>query len=152
MALCCYIARIAIRLVYQKTLRLDDAFLIFAVASLCAATGILYSICYFSYLHAATLFVPKLVPYLLGEYTNLLHLQESQERVYPYLALIWTTTFGVKGCFLAFMRPLVWHVSRAMNWYFWFIVVFTAITWAFVVADPFIICPYFKLEAGMYNS
>jgi hypothetical protein len=137
----------AIRLTFQKTLRLDDTFLILAVVCLCAATGILYNIDYFLYLHATTLFIPELLPYLLGEYTKVLL---CQVLVYPYLALIWTTTFGIKGCFLAFMRPLVWHVSRVMNWYFWFIVVFTAVTWAFVVADPFIICPYFRLEAGRY--
>jgi hypothetical protein len=146
LALTCFVLRLSIRLIYQKALRLDDAFLILSVACLCAATGILYHICYFLYLHAATLFIPRLLPYLLTEFADLLLMQE---RVYPYLALIWTTTFGVKACFLAFMRPLVWHVSRAMNWYFWFIVGFTAVTWAFVVSEPFIICPYFGLEAGM---
>lgn len=146
-AFVCFIARIAIRLIYQKSLRLDDLFLIISVASLAAATGIIYHICYFLYLHAATLFLPGLLPYLLSEFGELLLMQK---RVYPYLALIWTATFGVKACFLAFMRPLVWHVSRAMNWYFWFIVGFTGITWAFMISEPFIICPYFGIEAGMY--
>ncbi|KAH8723974.1 hypothetical protein GQ44DRAFT_709438 [Phaeosphaeriaceae sp. PMI808] len=144
LALCCFIARIAIRLIYQKTLRVDDAFLILAVACLCAATGILYHISYFLYMHSAALFVPGILPYLLADFFELL---KFQKKVYPYLTLIWTTTFAVKACFLTFMRPLIWHVSRKMNWYFWFIVVFTAVTWAFVVVEPFIICPYFELEA-----
>ncbi|KAI1498935.1 hypothetical protein F5X99DRAFT_420218 [Biscogniauxia marginata] len=144
LALCCFVARMAIRLTYHKCLRLDDAFLIVAAASLCAATGILYHICYFLYLHSATLLVPQLLPYLLANFSELL---ELQKRVYPFLALIWTTTFAVKGCFLAFMRPLVWHISRTVNWYYWFIVVFCIISWAFVIADPFIICPYFGVDA-----
>jgi hypothetical protein len=78
-------------------------------------------------------------------------LLQLQKKVYPFLALIWTTTFAVKGCFLAFMRPLVWHISRRVNWYYWFIVIFSVISWAFVVADPFIICPYFGVDAGEYN-
>jgi hypothetical protein len=145
LAFLCFIVRIGIRLRYQKGLRLDDAFLIIAAASLAAATGILFNICYFLYLHTAALHIPQLLPYLLANYDQLLSLQK---RVYPFLALIWTTTFAVKGCFLAFMRPLVWHISRGINWYYWSIVVFCVICWAFVVADPFIICPYFGEDAG----
>lgn len=145
LALCCFAARMAIRLTYQKGLRLDDAFLILAAACLCAATGILYHICYFLYLHTAALLAPQVLPYVLDNFEELFKLQE---RVYPFLALAWTTIFAVKGCFLAFMRPLVWHISRAVNWYYWFIVVFCAVSWAFVVADPFIICPYFGWEGS----
>ncbi|KAI1646875.1 uncharacterized protein F4817DRAFT_316277 [Daldinia loculata] len=143
LALCCFIGRLAVRLTYQKRLHLDDAFLIIAAASLCAATGILYYICYFVYLHTAALLAPQLLPYLLANYDELLYLQKS---LYPLLALIWTTTFAVKGCFLAFMRPLVWHISRRVNWYYWFIAGFCILSWAFVVSEPFIVCPYFGLE------
>lgn len=149
LAFCCFVARIGIRLRYQKGLRIDDGFLIVAAACLAAATGILYHICYFLYLHSAALLVPQILPYLIADFGELLQLQK---RVYPFLALIWTTTFAVKGCFLAFMRPLVWHISRAMNWYYWFIVTFCVLAWAFVVADPFIICPYFGVDAGRYTT
>jgi hypothetical protein len=104
----------------------------------------LYNICYFLYLHSAASLVPQIGPYLISNLDGLLNMQI---RVYPFLALIWTAIFSVKWCFLAFMRPLVWHVSRAMNWYYWFIVGFCTITWAFLVAEPFIICPYFGLDA-----
>lgn len=134
----------SIRLKYQKCLRLDDAFLILAAASLVAAVGILYHITYFLYLHSAALHVPQVLPELLANFNQLLSLQK---KVYPFLALIWTTTFAVKGCFLAFLRPLVWHISKHMNRYYWFIVYFTVVSWAFCVADPFIICPYFGLDA-----
>lgn len=147
LALCCFVARVAVRLTYQKHLRLDDAFLILAAACLCAATGILYHVCYFLYLHSAALLVPQVLPYVLSDFDELLQLQK---KVYPFLALIWTTTFAVKGCFLAFMRPLVWHITRTVNWYYWFIVIFCVISWAFVIVDPFIICPYFGLDAGGY--
>ncbi|KAK7753017.1 hypothetical protein SLS62_004966 [Diatrype stigma] len=144
LALCCFVARMVIRLTYQKALRLDDAFLILAAACLCVATGILYHICYFLYLHSAALLAPQVLPYVLANYGELLSLQK---KVYPFLAMIWTTTFAVKGCFLAFMRPLVWHISRAVNRYYWFIVVFCVMSWAFVMVDPFIICPYFGEDA-----
>ena len=137
--------RMAIRLIYHKHLHLDDASLVIAAACLCAATGILYHICYFLYLHSAALLAPQVLPYVIADSGELLQLQK---KVYPYLALVWTTTFAVKGCFLAFMRPLVWHISRAVNWYYWFIVFFCIISWAYVVADPFIICPYFGADSS----
>ncbi|KAI0850263.1 hypothetical protein F5Y00DRAFT_268414 [Daldinia vernicosa] len=143
LALCCFIGRLAVRLTYQKRLYLDDAFLIIAAASLCAATGILYRICYSLYLHSAAFLVPQPLPFLFANYAELINLQGYG---YPFLALIWTTTFAVKGCFLAFMRPLVWHISRRVNWYYWFITVFCILSWAFVVSEPFIVCPYFGLE------
>lgn len=147
-ALGCFFIRTAIRLTYQKQLRIDDCFLILAACCLCAATGILYHICYFLYLHTATLLEPQLLPYLLEDFTELLNLQKQ---AYPFLLLIWTTTFAVKGCFLAFMRPLVWHISKGMNRYYWVVVVFCTISWAFVEAMPFIICPYFGADAGEYH-
>ncbi|GAP92701.2 hypothetical protein SAMD00023353_9600070 [Rosellinia necatrix] len=150
LAFLCFGGRIAIRLIYQKRLCLDDGFLILAVASLIAATGILYHICYFLYLHSAALLDPEVLPYVVADFDQLLDLHK---KAYPYLALIWTTTYAVKGCFLAFMRPLVWHISRGVNWYYWFIGVFSVISWAFVVAEPFIICPYFGVDAiQCFNS
>ncbi|KUI70700.1 hypothetical protein VM1G_05906 [Cytospora mali] len=144
LALGCFVARMAIRLTYQKQLHLDDVFLILAAACLCAATGILYHICYFLYLHSAAVLAPQVLPEVLAHYNALIQLQKT---VYPFLDLIWTTTFAVKGCFLTSMRPLVWHISRPLNWYYWSIVAFCIISWAFVVADPFIICPYFGMDA-----
>lgn len=145
MALCCFIARMIIRLTYHNQLRLDDAFLIVAVACLCAATGLLYNICYFLYLHSAALLAPEVLPEVLAHYNELLGLQN---KVYPFLALSWTTTFAVKGCFLAFMRPLTRQRSRAINWYYWFIVGFSVVSWAYCVVDPFIICPYFGADSS----
>lgn len=139
LALYCFVMRLAIRLAYHRHLLLDDAFLIIAAFCLCAADGILCSICHFLYLHAAALLLPQILPYLLEGYKGLLNVQT---RSYPFLMLIWITIFAVKGCFLAFMRPLVWHISRAVNWYYWFIVVFCVMSWTYCVADPFIICLY----------
>lgn len=112
LAFICFLARMAIRISYQKRLRLDDAFLILAVTCLCAATGILYHICYFLYMHSAAVLAPEVLSYILPHFNELLGLQT---KVYPYLALIWTTTYAIKACFLAFMRPLIWHISRPVN-------------------------------------
>ncbi|KAI1123653.1 hypothetical protein F5Y10DRAFT_285829 [Nemania abortiva] len=143
-ALLCFVARIAVRLIYQKQLRLDDAFLLVAAASLIAATGILYHISSYLYLSSAALLDPEVMPYATADFSQLLDLQT---KVDIYLALTWTTPYAVKGCFLAFMRPLVWHISRGVNWYYWFIVAFCIISWSFVMTEPIIICPYFGAGA-----
>lgn len=147
LALCCFLFRMAIRLTYQKKLRLDDAFLILAAACLCVATGILYHITYFLYMHAASLLAPEAMGEVFAHFGELLNLQK---KVYPLLAMLWTATFAVKGCFLAFMHPLIWHISRRVKWYFWFVVGFCIISWMFVIVDPFIICPYFGADARKY--
>ncbi|KAI1146816.1 hypothetical protein F4825DRAFT_472133 [Nemania diffusa] len=143
-ALFCFVARIAIRLIYQKRLRLDDAFLLVAAASLIAATGVLYHIgSYFSLSSAAPL-DSQAMPYATADFSPL---PDLPTKVAIYLALTWTTPYAVKGCFLAFMRPLVWHISQGVNWYYWFIVGFCIISWAFAMAEPSIICPYFGANA-----
>lgn len=147
MAFCFFVARIGIRLRYQKGLRIDDGFLIAAAVCLAAATGILYHICYYLYLHATALLAPHLLPFLIADFGELFQLQKWMD---PLLVLIWTTIFAVKGCFLAFMRPLVFHISRAMNRYYWLIVVFCVLSWAYFVASPFILCPYFGIDAGRH--
>lgn len=144
LAFCCFLARMAIRLTYQKQLRLDDAFLILATACLCVGTGILYHITYFLYMHAAALLAPEALGEIFAYFGELLNLQK---KVYPLLAMLWTATFSVKACFLVFMHPLVWHISRVVKWYFWFVVGFSIVSWMFVIVDPFIICPYFGADA-----
>ncbi|KAJ8131069.1 hypothetical protein O1611_g2555 [Lasiodiplodia mahajangana] len=143
-ALFCFVARIAIRLIYQKRLRLDDAFLLVAAASLIAATGVLYHISSYFYLSSAVPLNSQVTPYTTTNFSLLL---DFQTKVRIYLALTWTTPYAIKGCFLAFMRPLVWHISRGVNWYYWFIVGFCIISWAFAMAEPNIICPYFGADA-----
>ncbi|KAF1993796.1 hypothetical protein P154DRAFT_540088 [Amniculicola lignicola CBS 123094] len=65
--------------------------------------------------------------------------------IYP--AFIWTATFAIKFSFLAFFKGLIRDVSVKLTWYYWFVVVFTGMTWTFLVAEPFILCPYFGLGA-----
>ncbi|KAI1087417.1 hypothetical protein F5B19DRAFT_486729 [Rostrohypoxylon terebratum] len=140
LALCCFIARMAIRLTYHKRLGVDDALLILAVFCLCAGTSILYDVCYFTYMQASVVFAPQVIPYVNLDINELL---EARKKRYLFMALTYTAIFAVKGCFIAYMRPFVWYISRAMNWYYWFIVVFCTISWAFVVAGLFITCPHF---------
>lgn len=144
-ALVCFIGRIYIRVRFHKRLLLDDAFLVFAACCLCAGTGLLLDIAWFVYMHTAASQIPELLPYLLANYQSLLN---THVKVFPLTALQWTAIFAVKACFLVFMRPLVWHISKGVNRYYWFVVWFSGICWAFAVSDAYIICPYFGDDAG----
>ncbi|KAK3984616.1 hypothetical protein QBC44DRAFT_353531 [Cladorrhinum sp. PSN332] len=143
-SICFFLARMFIRIRYHKRLLLDDFFLILAACSMCAGTGLIYHISYFLYMHTAASQIPELFPYLVANYKSLLGMHTT---VFPLLALMWTTIYAVKACFLVFMRPLVWHISKWVNRYYWFIVWFCVLCWGFVVAQPFITCPYFGEEA-----
>ena len=65
-----------------------------------------------------------------------------------FLAFAWTAVFAVKFAFLSLFRHLVGRVSRGLVIYFWAVVAVTGLCWAFIISEPFILCPYFGLESG----
>jgi hypothetical protein len=65
-----------------------------------------------------------------------------------YLAFAWSATFIIKFSFLSFFHTLIRNVSVRLTRYFWSVVIFTGLTWAFLIAEPFILCPYFGAEAS----
>lgn len=67
--------------------------------------------------------------------------------LYAYLSLLWTATFAVKFSFLAFFRQLIQSVAN-IRMYFWIVVVFTTVSWMFVIAEPFILCHQFGMETS----
>lgn len=66
-----------------------------------------------------------------------------------FVVLAWTAIFCAKFSFLALFRLLIVAVTGRIKTYFWFVVGSTALTWVFVVVEPFILCPYFNEQAGM---
>lgn len=110
------------------------------------ATGVFFVDFEYVYLSQALFLDPLIVvkvpaPKLIGAAT--LHLRY----LYAYLILLWTATFAVKFSFLAFFRQLVRSVER-IQVYYWVVVGFTALTWMFVVAQPFILCHHFGAESS----
>ena len=63
--------------------------------------------------------------------------------------LSWTATYAVKFSFLALFKQLISRLSKKINIYSWIIVGFTLLSWAYIVAEPFILCPGFVLSSSM---
>ncbi|MCJ1317351.1 hypothetical protein MMC15_002674 [Xylographa vitiligo] len=137
------VARIAVQISNRRRLYLSDAFLIFACACLCTATGILYSLFDDLYLDYAVSVDPASVilpPDFLDKAVYSLKL------LFTYQTLLWAVVFMVKFSFLSFFRPLVSRLARLKIWWT-IVVVFTVLTFVFCAADVFIICPHFDLTS-----
>ncbi|KAB2571176.1 hypothetical protein DBV05_g10173 [Lasiodiplodia theobromae] len=59
----------------------------------------------------------------------------------------WTAIFCVKFSFLALFKMLIRNVSTRLSRYFWCVVVATALTWAFLVSETFILCSRFGWDS-----
>ncbi|KAK8109028.1 hypothetical protein PG984_014829 [Apiospora sp. TS-2023a] len=134
-----------IRFTTGRRLSTDDYFLFLASACLVVSAILLYNLCDQLYLATAVQIDKSLVLELnLDELTDLL--QNGMKNYSSFLILAWTTTFFVKFSFLAFFRELV-HRVTSIQCYYWSVVGFTVLSWMFLVAEPFILCPYFGSAA-----
>lgn len=136
------IVRFAIRIFTRSKLYLDDYILLLGLACLVAATYLIYSFSRMIFLCNAI----KLDPSISPTFSEMTQLSGSLKIIYSFLATIWTTTFAVKLSFLVFFKKLIERLSKQINIYYWIIVVFTVVSWMFVIAEPFILCPYFGIE------
>ncbi|KAH8650378.1 hypothetical protein BGZ60DRAFT_437137 [Tricladium varicosporioides] len=130
--------RVAVRLAIQRRLFVDDYTLLFSLASLGAATGIIYM---FDWL----IYVANILKYdstVLPTVSDLKALENAQAINYSFLALMWSTVYSVKLCFLVSFKILIKNVSRSIEAWYWFTVSLVVIFWAFMVTVPFIVCPY----------
>ncbi|KAF2756236.1 hypothetical protein EJ05DRAFT_512766 [Pseudovirgaria hyperparasitica] len=138
------LARLTTRLTTQRRLALDDYFLIFALACLCVSAAMLFvnAEAYFldnAIQHDVTL-AYRLTPKELDMVIN------GTTPLKTFLCLAWTAIFCVKFSFLAFFYNLIDRVRGIRIWY-WSVVVFTIVTWMFLVSEPFILCPYSGVDS-----
>lgn len=138
------LVQLFIRIHTRRKLYLDDYVLLFGLACLGAASYLGFTHSRAIFVHQATRIRPKIVA-TIGE---LMEQQNSLKILDSFLALIWTTTFSVKLSFLIFFKQLIDRVSRRILIYLWTVVVFTVVSWMFIVSEPFILCHYFGFEAG----
>jgi len=133
------IARIAIRLHYQKRLYIDDAFLSLAVICLCASIALLFLLTPSMYLvealitNHANLDIPSDFLYQSFQFQKLSD---------AYLVLTYNTIFAVKFSFIFFFRILTSRL-RQMRIYWWVVAATTGVVWVYGVIGIFITCPYF---------
>lgn len=144
-ALLSVFARAAIRWRTQKRFALDDYLLFIAAAFLSGTTGLAYYLCDAFYLAAVVIKDGQEVFFLLTPHQADQVLDNALlENI--FLALSWTATFFVKFSFLAFFKQMIFKVDRIHN-YYWGVVIFTIISYLFLVGEAFILCHEWRLES-----
>lgn len=133
------IGRVVIRLHYQKSLAVDDAFLIFAVVCLCVAMGLLFAFTSSMYLLEALITDDANASIPADIFDQVKWFRKLST---AFLVLTFTTIFAVKFSFLFLFKALIRNV-RKMKIYWWTVVVTTAVVWAFGVVEFFLPCPSF---------
>lgn len=133
------IGRVVIRLRYQKSLAVDDAFLIFAVACLCVAVGLLFAFISSMYMLEALITDD---PNAIVPIDILDQVQWFRKLSTAFLVLTFTTIFAVKFSFLFLFKALIRNV-RKIKLYWWTVVLTTTAVWAFGVVENFLPCPTF---------
>ncbi|KAK0719096.1 hypothetical protein B0T21DRAFT_295653, partial [Apiosordaria backusii] len=141
------IARVAIRLKTLRRLSLDDYLLFAAATALAVTTGLLFHSCDRIYLSAALQKDPALA-FLINSELLMDLLNHATQQFHTFLILAWTATFFVKFSFLAFFRQLIWK-TRVQR-YYWSVVGITIVSYLFVVAEPFILCSEFGINARKF--
>jgi len=132
----------------MRKLSLDDYFVALGISFLIAETGILYHFTDSLYFISAAYHDPTAVGLLDAAKTR--SLLNDTKYFHIFFGLSWSATFAIKFSFLAFFRRLVTDVSKPLILYYWFCVVFTGVTWVFLVVEPFILCPFFGTESSTY--
>lgn len=138
------IGRMVTRIYTRRRLFLDDAFLVFGLTCLCAATVLCYRM-------IRTLCLVE----ALQRYSDIII---PADQVHPLLnamaigisvlCLTWTVTFAVKFSFLTLFWHLIQRTSKWLNRYYWAVSVTCVISWMFVICEPFVLCHYFGADTG----
>jgi hypothetical protein len=134
------IARATIRFHTHPKPTLDDCLIFFGCGCLIIATGLTYRNFDNMYATQAIWENPQFM-YTTGHKEMVTALNEFNTFNKISLSLFWTATFSVKLSFLAFFRQLIESMEN-IHRYYRFVVVFTVVSWMFVVAEPHILCPY----------
>lgn len=140
------IGRMVTRIYTRRRLFLDDAFLLFGLTCLCAATVLCYQM-------VRTMFLVE----ALQRYSDIVIPADQDQPLLNAMAigvsvlcLTWTTTFAVKFSFLVLFWHLIQRLSKWLSRYYWAVVGTCAISWMFVICEPFVLCHYFGADTGSF--
>lgn len=137
------IGRVVIRLRYQKSLAVDDAFLILAVVCLIAAVGLLFAFISSMYLIEALITNdPNVV--IPSDIT--VQVERFRKLSTAFDVLTYTTIFAVKFSFLFLFKALIRNV-RKINIYWWTVALTTAAVWVLGIGELFLPCAHFGQES-----
>lgn len=132
--------RLGIRIRGGHRLQLDDAFLLFGLACMCVAAGLIYSTVSLIFLEEAATLYQKAYPIPWNK------LPYGVDVAIALTIIQWTAEASVKISLLLFFKVLVRrlkHLSRYVN----SLLILTSLLWAFFISSPVIICPHHGLSS-----
>lgn len=71
---------------------------------------------------------------------------------FAYITFLWTTIFMAKFCYFAFFHTLLLSMPRLWIRYYWTAIVFTAISWLYLIVQQLISCPHFGASASKLQT
>ncbi|OTB13843.1 hypothetical protein K445DRAFT_13548 [Daldinia sp. EC12] len=139
------LARAAIRFKTRRRLFVDDYLLFIAATFLAGSTGVIYHFCNWLYLTMAIQKDPSIVSHPdtqdIIDYIN-----TFIQKYHAFLVISWTALVFVKFSFLAFFKQLIRQVQKIRSFY-WAVAALTVISWMFLIAATFILCPELGAES-----
>ncbi|GME61254.1 integral membrane [Neofusicoccum parvum] len=144
LALVTVLIRFYIRGRHIRRMLLDDYLLVLGAACLVVSMSMLYWYSPQLFVVEALNTIPDKVIVTMDEVMPLL---DGNKKIQTFLGTNWTAIYAVKFSFLAYFWALVRNISPRLKPYFWSVVVFTTLSWAFVVSEGFILCPWFGVDA-----
>lgn len=144
LALVTVLIRFYIRGRHIRKMLLDDYLLVLGAACLVVSMSMLYWYSPQLFVVEALNTIPDKVIVTMDEVMPLL---DGNKKIQTFLGTNWTAIYAVKFSFLAYFWALVRNISPRLKPYFWSVVVFTTLSWAFVVSEGFILCPWFGVDA-----
>jgi hypothetical protein len=144
-AICTAFARSAIRFKARHKLFLDDYLVLVAVVFMIAAASIHNAVLDGLYLYRAVTRPNSRVVYDASELDILLAVTSYS---LAFVETSWTAIFCVKFSFLSLFYTLIRNLSVGLTRYYWGVVVFNVLTWAYMLSEAPILCPYFGAEAS----
>jgi hypothetical protein len=140
LALVMIIARLVVRFKTRRRLFIDDYFILIAVPCAIASGALVHVMGDGLYLYRS-ITVPNPVVSLNFEEIGIL-LPVSTYTL-SFVETSWTAIFCVKFSFLALFHGLIKNISRRLVTYFWCVVGFTILSWAFLLTESPILCAYY---------
>ena len=142
LAIIAFIIRSYISVRADKKVHIEDYILLFAVLSLCGATGLAYAALEAQYallqlvLHG---FENDLAFELLGEIPRISKEENAATTIW------WLVIFSVKMAFLFFFRRLIARL-RSLRLWWWVACILTMVAALISVAISWLTCPYFTIN------
>jgi hypothetical protein len=148
LAICMVVLRLYIRLRVRRRLFMDDYFVLVAMVTMIGSAYIFHAVSDGIYLYQA-LQAPN--SRVSMDWSELDTLMTVSSYTLAFVETSWTAIFCVKFSFLTLFHTLIRNLSNGLSRYYWGVVAFTVLTWAFMLCESPILCAHFGAESCKFQ-